>query len=208
MDDKRKQQLEDFNRTHIVKSAMREFSRKGYQRTTMDSIARRAGYSPGAIYRYFDSKKDLFAAVMQAIRDDTMEVLAEPLPDSLDFESRLRARLSRYFSFVEKNKGHMAALLAQRGLLEWDLGNYPQRVVRDFYSRYRLVFEDLMRHGIREGRLRFDIPEFYATTLIGLVDAVGYQWLTAPGKVPLRAHVDRLVDLFLHGAAVPLAEFD
>ncbi len=208
MDDRRRKELEDFNRNHIVQAALREFSRKGFQRTTVDSIARRAGYSPAAIYRYFDSKTSLFAAVMQTIREETMVVLNEPLPDTLGFEAKLRARLSRYLIFAEKNKGHLAALLSQRGLMEWDLGNYPQKAVRDFYSSYRAAFSELVHVAIREGTLRLDAPDFYATALVGLIDAFGYQWLTNPGNEPLRSRVDRIVDLFMRGASIVLSEFE
>jgi len=208
MDGQRKKELEDYSRQQIVQAALREFSRKGFQRTTMDSIARRAGSSPSAIYRYFDSKTSLFSATMQTIREETLAVLLEPLPDTLGFEAKLRARLSRYLIFAEKNKGHLAALLAQRGLMEWDLGNYPQRAVRDFYSSYRAAFTELVQIGIREGTLRLDAPEFYSTALVGLIDAFGYQWLTNPGKESLRSQVDRIVDLFMLGASIVLSEFE
>lgn len=46
-------------RQSILDAAMAVFSRKGYQQATMADVATEAGISPGAIYRYFDSKVDL-----------------------------------------------------------------------------------------------------------------------------------------------------
>ncbi len=199
----RKAQLEEFNRKHILRAALYEFSRRGYQKTTMDRIAKRAGYSAAALYRYYDSKRVLFTAVLSLIRDETLAALLEPLPPQLPFEARLRARISRLFTFAEENQGHFAALLAQRGLMEWDLGNYPQRVVREFYQRYRGVFTDLMKLGVKENVLLFKDPEFYATAIIGLVDAFGYQWIQTPSRYPLRELVDRVVETFMRGASQP-----
>ena len=46
-------------RQSIVAAASRVFSQKGVEAATMAEIAREAGISPGAIYRYFESKAAL-----------------------------------------------------------------------------------------------------------------------------------------------------
>lgn len=53
------------------------FSQRGYQATTMAEIAREAGISPGAIYRYFESKDQLalgcFSQGMRTVHDQWLE---------------------------------------------------------------------------------------------------------------------------------------
>jgi len=44
-------------RTQILNAAVACFSRNGFHQTTMQDICREAGLSPGAVYRYFDSKE-------------------------------------------------------------------------------------------------------------------------------------------------------
>lgn len=46
-------------RQSILDAAMAVFSQKGYQAATMAEVAQEAGISPGAIYRYFESKVEL-----------------------------------------------------------------------------------------------------------------------------------------------------
>lgn len=57
----------------IMEAAARVFSEKGVRAATMADVAREAGISPGAIYRYFDSKEALaagcFSEGAQAIVD-------------------------------------------------------------------------------------------------------------------------------------------
>ena len=53
-------------RQQIVDAATRCFARDGFHRATMLDIAREAGMSAGAFYRYFDSKE----AVIEAIASD------------------------------------------------------------------------------------------------------------------------------------------
>ncbi|MEU4387413.1 TetR/AcrR family transcriptional regulator [Promicromonospora sp. NPDC023805] len=53
----------DARRAQIVEAAMRVFATKGYQHTSMAEIIAEAGLSTGAVYGYFESKRDLFSAV-------------------------------------------------------------------------------------------------------------------------------------------------
>lgn len=46
------------------------FAEKGYQQTTAEEIVRRAELTRGALYHYFEDKKDLFGAVVDEIEDE------------------------------------------------------------------------------------------------------------------------------------------
>lgn len=54
----------------IIDAAMRAFTEKGYEQTTMRDIAAVIGVVPGLCYRYFNSKQELFdSAVSQYVVD-------------------------------------------------------------------------------------------------------------------------------------------
>ncbi len=48
----------------IVKAATRNFAKKGYAKTTIDLVAKSAKVSKGGLYHHFQSKEDLFIAVL------------------------------------------------------------------------------------------------------------------------------------------------
>jgi AcrR family transcriptional regulator len=52
-------------RSRIVDVAYESFWRLGFRRSTVDSIAARAGLTKRTVYGYFRSKDDLLAAVLQ-----------------------------------------------------------------------------------------------------------------------------------------------
>src|SRR3984957_17191877 len=62
----------------VIAAAVRVFARDGYRSARMSDVAREAGLSEAAIYRYVDSKEGLFAL---AIRH---ALLLEPLPGADD----------------------------------------------------------------------------------------------------------------------------
>jgi len=55
-------------RRQVLEAALAVFGEKGYGAATMEDVAARVGLSKAALYEYFDSKEDLFIAV---VRQDT-----------------------------------------------------------------------------------------------------------------------------------------
>ena len=52
-------------RRQILEAAEACFRRKGFHQSTMQEICAEAQISPGAVYRYFDSKSDIIAAIAE-----------------------------------------------------------------------------------------------------------------------------------------------
>ncbi|MFZ5512424.1 MAG: TetR/AcrR family transcriptional regulator, partial [Pseudomonadota bacterium] len=60
--------------SELTAAALELFVEKGFAATRLDEIAARAGVSKGTLYLYFDSKEELFKAV---IRDSLLPALAQ-----------------------------------------------------------------------------------------------------------------------------------
>ncbi len=56
----------DFDQTHelILKNAMKKFLEVGFRNASIRNICKEAGVTNGAFYAHFDSKEDLFAALV------------------------------------------------------------------------------------------------------------------------------------------------
>ncbi len=54
-------------RAHLLRAANRLFLRDGYVATSLAAIAEEAGLTKGAVYSNFESKEDLFLAVLQEL---------------------------------------------------------------------------------------------------------------------------------------------
>ena len=60
----------------ILSAAFAEFAANGYDATRLDDVARRAGVAKGTIYLYFESKEDLFKAMVRRAVVPRLEDLA------------------------------------------------------------------------------------------------------------------------------------
>lgn len=64
------QEYRDEVKRKIIRAAFSRFIEKGYHGTTMVEIADSLGVTKPALYQYFASKEDLFAAVAEQARDE------------------------------------------------------------------------------------------------------------------------------------------
>lgn len=68
----------------IVEAAREEFTRCGYEATSLRAVARRAGVDPALVHHYFSGKAALFAEVIGALADPSAlvgAILEEPRPE-------------------------------------------------------------------------------------------------------------------------------
>jgi AcrR family transcriptional regulator len=59
-------------RAAIVGSARRLFAERGYAQTGLDEVVQSAGVTRGALYHHFETKADLFAAVVDLVDDELL----------------------------------------------------------------------------------------------------------------------------------------
>ncbi|MFZ7104098.1 MAG: TetR/AcrR family transcriptional regulator [Peptococcaceae bacterium] len=87
----------------IINAALKEFAPKGYKNATTDEIVKEANISKGALFHYFNNKKDLFLFLY----DHTLKILMDEFFGKIDLDEkdilkRLRQVLSIEFILVNK----------------------------------------------------------------------------------------------------------
>jgi AcrR family transcriptional regulator len=101
--------LPERRRGQILDAARECFRERGFRLTTIEEICAEARISPGALYRYFDSKADIIAAIALDARADA-EAMLERVNSSEGLIEGL-AELARVFFETFDGDGD-AALLA------------------------------------------------------------------------------------------------
>ena len=187
-------------RRMILEAAAAVFARKGFHGATLDEIARTAGYSPPALYRYFRNKDEIFHGVMTTIGEQFLSLFDERPPVPLRFADRLRWHLARQFQIAQQHRDLFVTFIAQRAVFEWDLRSEIGEAAHQFYVDHLRRLADLMREGVAEGALRQGDPDDYATAFAAIVRGFVFRWLIAERAYPLERHIETIVALFLRGA--------
>jgi AcrR family transcriptional regulator len=69
------QVLKEKVKEKIYQSAIKEFYKKGFLKAKMQDIAKKAGISVGLTYSYYNNKEDLFAAIVEPIYKEIIQLI-------------------------------------------------------------------------------------------------------------------------------------
>jgi AcrR family transcriptional regulator len=89
----------------ILDAAAACFSRKGFHQSTMQDICREAELSPGAFYRYFQSKEDVIAAMVEERKRESISLVETVLRERADTAGVLDKLAEAFFSRLEDPAG-------------------------------------------------------------------------------------------------------
>jgi AcrR family transcriptional regulator len=158
-------------RRQIVDAALECFARHGFHGTTILDICAASGLSPGAVYRYFDGKEDIIAAVCTK----GVEVDEELFGSVADLG--LREALLHLFEVGMGELADESSLTEVRLRVElWAEGLRNDRV-RDIMAqvtnRYRFWIRDMIRAGQARGEVDLAVdPDAVARVLVGIYQAL------------------------------------
>ncbi len=178
-------------RGRLLEAATSVFARSGFDRATVDEIVQEAGFSKGAFYVHFESKDDLFWAMLEERISRQQEALRQAVDYGRPVAENVRTILSGVFGLL-RDDPLWGSLYMEFGAHASRNEKVRQRLAK-MYERWRELTEDILNTGREAGRIRSDIDvQFIATVLIAAVEGSIIQSRLAPEKVRLEEMVEPL----------------
>lgn len=150
----------------IVRAAYDVFSEKGFAAARLDDIAAQAGVSKGALYLYFETKQDIFEAVVRdavAPNIGAIEQFALHFPGT--FEQLIRMMIPRVAELADKsNLGRVVKMVIGES------GNFPEiaRVWHDdVVARAIGLLTGIIERAQARGEVRAGDARCHALSLMG-----------------------------------------
>ena len=78
------------SKENILKAALRVFLKKGYERTTVNDVAKESKFTKGGLYHHFQNKEHLFVETINFLFDEFERWETEIYTKSLSFKEILR----------------------------------------------------------------------------------------------------------------------
>jgi AcrR family transcriptional regulator len=78
-------------RAELTEAALRQFTQRGFDETTIDDIVDACEVSPRTFFRYFDSKEDVVIGFYDDLGDELIELVGDRPADEPPFEAARRA---------------------------------------------------------------------------------------------------------------------
>jgi AcrR family transcriptional regulator len=195
----RRSRLRERARRDILESAAQVFARRGYAAATLAELAEAAGYAPASLYRYFQSKEEIFRSLVDLLAEEVAATFEGPVDRTRPLEDRLRALFEAQHRLGERHR-HVLDLLVSGCSGEPRTPPRTGTVLEDRSSLdfYATLMESWLRRHAARRELRVP-PEVAARAATGLVFALRPAGPEA-GDAPA-ARIRLLTDLILHGVA-------
>ncbi|GAA3743002.1 AcrR family transcriptional regulator [Spinactinospora alkalitolerans] len=183
------------SRDRLLTSAEQLFGERTYRDTTVAGICSRAGIATGSFYSHFESKQEIFSAVVDRINADVRAAMRRAM-EAHGTSTQRDVERAGFRAYCD--------VISQRPWIH--------RIIREAEfvvpGQFREYYETLTRRfarGVRRAQMAGDIdpgfdPEVIAYLYTGMGNFVGMRWAewTGGGRVPDDV-LDDVFALLAHG---------
>jgi TetR/AcrR family transcriptional regulator, cholesterol catabolism regulator len=183
-------------RRRILSSAARIFSRKGYDKTSLEEIAAGLKLSKASLYHYVHSKEELLYLVqLQAIEEarDNLERVLSSVDDPVE---KLRRAIRSHVTII--TQPHVIGAFRQQEqalTLKW------RREIVAAREGFERQLQTIVREGMEIGAFRADDWKMATMAILGALNWT-VRWYSNQGRLSASEIGDFMVDFLLRGLGV------
>jgi AcrR family transcriptional regulator len=170
------------------------FAEKGFEATSIEEIAARAGVSKPVVYEHFGGKEGLYAVVVDREMSDLLERLTSALSAGHPRKLVEQAALALLTYIEEETDGFR--ILSRDSPVAGSSGGTFSSLLNDIASQV----EHILSREFESRKITTKLAPMYAQMLVGMVALTGQWWLEErkPKREVVAAH---LVNLGWNGLA-------
>jgi len=190
----RKEREAQRHRREILRVALKMFSESGFHGVTMNDIARESEFSVGTLYKFFQSKEDLYGALLLEKIDEMEDAVHAALEGGKDEIDSIRSYLESLTGLARKNATFFRLYLAEiHKTGPAALASIGMRL-KDRRDRGIARLAGVFERGIRNKVFRDLDPFLMAAALDGVIAGLIIQYLEQGDRYPLDAST--IIEIF------------
>jgi len=145
----------EIRKDQIKQAVLEIIFSEGLKNLSTRRLANKIGFSEGAIFRHFASKKDIILSIMQDVKDQLLEPLRRIANSNEDPEKRLKELLCTTVGYLVANQGITILLLSEASQEnDADLKNNLNVI----FNTQRSLMKKIVLDGISEGIWTSTLP--------------------------------------------------
>jgi len=191
----------DRTRRRIIAEAAPLFNQKGFAGCSMQDVMEATGLEKGGLYRHFQSKEELAAAVFRYSRDRVLQARSEGLDKVEGAGARLKWYIHR---FVETPGPVAGGCPIFNTAVDADDGNPTLRkLVRGALLKWKRQIAGIIEEGVERGEIRQEVrPGQMAESMIAALEGGIVLSRMEGSRDPLRS-VEEALRVVIDAAAAP-----
>jgi len=174
-------------RAQLIDVGRGVFAERGYEGTSVEVIADRAGVSKPILYEHFGGKEGLYAVIVDREIEHVVSLISSAISTGTARE-RVEAAALGFLRYVEQHPQGFAILAHDAPTAR--PGSTMSSLLNDVAERVGKVFAD----NFKEAGLNPRVAPIYAHALVGMVTFVGQWWMDVrrPSVEIVASHISAL----------------
>ncbi|MBT3529809.1 MAG: TetR/AcrR family transcriptional regulator [Gammaproteobacteria bacterium] len=150
------------------------FCTSGFQKGSIDEIAKEAGIAEGTIYRYFDSKRDLLDEVLRRHYSILFDDVEQTLPIIEGASNRLLYIIRRILLMISEDR----SMCRLRQIHARQIDDERPSLSHDQNRRMAALMRNEIKKGMADGSFRLDTsPSIVCYMIGGAVEITEYSFM-------------------------------
>ncbi len=182
-------------REQLIEVATRLFARTGYEATTTSAIAKAAKVTEPILYRHFESKQELFVAIVRSVSEVTLQKWQAIIAHETDAVRRIKLICEAIPDHIKRNGDAYHVL---HGALSTSREKQVVAVMKEHYQEIEKFFMQLVTDGQKAGAFRKDLDAKAAAWQL-IFSGIGYAMINLNLGTMDRALNEEIIDTILAG---------
>ncbi|WHO38817.1 TetR/AcrR family transcriptional regulator [Sphingobium sp. AP49] len=155
-------------RRALLSAAAEEFGEKGFHEGSISGITRRAGCALGSFYTYFDTKDDIFRALVADMSGQVRDYVSPRIAEARDGIDAERIGLLSFLEFARTHK-EIYRIIDEAEFVD-------QAAYRAHYENTATRMAARLAKAAERGDVRADIGEVHAWAIMGMNVFLGLRY--------------------------------
>jgi AcrR family transcriptional regulator len=178
-------------RRKILDAAEVEFGEKGFHAASISGITYRAGVALGTFYTYFESKDEIFKALVAYMSRRTHEWIAERVAGAPDRLAAERLGIEAYIEFARQHKG-IYRIISEAEFVATD-------AYREHYEGFARGYRRNLETASKNDEIRPGDYEAWAWAIMGIAVFLGMRFVVMDESKPPSEVAEIMTDLIANG---------
>lgn len=178
-------------REKLLRAAEIEFGEKGFHAAAISGITYRAGVALGTFYTYFESKEEIFQALVSYMSHHTRSWIAQRVADAPDRLTAERKGLEAYIEFVREHKG-IYRIISEAEFV-------ANKAFREHYDSFAKAYLENLTVAAERGDIREGDYEIWSWAIMGMSVMLGMRYAEWNESTPASQIAKTVIDLIANG---------
>jgi AcrR family transcriptional regulator len=179
----------------IIDTAGSIFARFGFKKTIMDEIARAVHKAKSSIYHYFQSKEEIF----QAIVTKEGAMLKREIKNAIASEDNPQKKLRAYVitrMHILRRLANLYSALKDEYLQHY---GFIEKIRKEYDRTETALVKEILRDGVEKGMFMVKNLDLTANAIIVALKAFEYPWTKEENISKIEQDIDVLLGVLFYG---------